>query len=398
MTVSQYKIFYQIKFPILLFLPICIVDVALKQLYEVAGNQAPRENRPSQSHPYENIIGFIRKGYKILILMRGLPGSGKSTLAITLLSYGLGQVNRDEFIFSTDDYFKKSGHYKYNPRELEDAHLWNQRRCFSSMKRGVSPIIIDNTNVQLWEMQVYCVMATQYGYMIEVATPLTHWALDPKILANKNSHRVDKKKIKEMLERYEHNVTTKVLFNKFALNYPMKLPQYRSYPPIKQEQASSSMSVDSVDKPVEKEKKVLVEYVHKFKNRREEDSSTDQLIEIPMEASNDDQNKEGIFLYNLILILIHLCFVPDLISFINEINNPIMTDEFSMKPSQAEMISKQLEENKELMSKMVQLLSQNNLSSQNTQTTKQEMEMEGKFYLIILCYKFILNPFHQIKQ
>ncbi|KAI4457408.1 nedd4-binding protein 2 [Holotrichia oblita] len=338
------------------------MNTACKQLYEIAGSQSPRQIQPSHQNPYEKIIGFIRNGYKILILMRGLPGSGKSTLAIMLLSHGLGQVNRDEFIFSTDDYFRKSGNYKYNPRELDEAHLWNQRRCFSSMKRGVSPIFIDNTNVQAWEMQVYCVMATQYGYMIEIATPWTDWALNPGMLANKNSHGVNKKKIEEMMARYEHNITTQVLFKKFSLNYSAKLPQYRLYPPITQGQTPGAASADSVDKPVKKEKKVLVEYVHKFKNRREEpteeSTSENQLIDIPNEPNNEDHNND------------------DLISFINEINNPVAMDESLMKPNQAEQISKQLEENKELMSKMMALLSRKNLAMQDIEMTMEVSKME----------------------
>ncbi|KRT78779.1 hypothetical protein AMK59_8644 [Oryctes borbonicus] len=262
---------------------------------------SPWQGSSPQYDHLSHVVALIRDGCKILILMRGLPGSGKSTLASLLLKEGLGQVFHDEFIFSTDDYFKKSGHYTYDPTQLDEAHRWNQRRCFSNMKKAVSPIIIDNTNLQLREMRVYCVMAVQYGYIVEIMEPNTPWALNPNTLAIRNSHGVDKKKIGEMKTRYQQNLTVADLFKEFCLQYTVQMPQERKYPLLPTPQPIP-MSTDIVDKPKKKETKVPVEYVHKFKTRHDDSpdkvracADADQLLDIGNERKQKETNSEGVF-------------------------------------------------------------------------------------------------------
>ncbi|XP_063475378.1 NEDD4-binding protein 2-like 1 isoform X4 [Symphalangus syndactylus] len=65
-------------------------------------------------------------------------------------------------IFSTDDFFfREDGAYEFNPDFLEEAHEWNQKRARKAMRNGISPIIIDNTNLHAWEMKPYAVMVFQ---------------------------------------------------------------------------------------------------------------------------------------------------------------------------------------------------------------------------------------------
>lgn len=75
--------------------------------------------------------------------MRGLPGSGKSTLAKKLA----GQAG---VIYSTDDFFMIKGEYVYDPKKIGEYHQKNFERTSESIKKGVSPIVIDNTNIKLW--------------------------------------------------------------------------------------------------------------------------------------------------------------------------------------------------------------------------------------------------------
>lgn len=100
----------------------------------------------------DTIKNRVRKHERILIIMRGVPGCGKSSLAKKMQGNGV--------VLSTDDYFVNSyGEYYFDPRSLPEAHSWNQRRADREMKASTNPIIIDNTNLDAWEMQPYICMA-----------------------------------------------------------------------------------------------------------------------------------------------------------------------------------------------------------------------------------------------
>ncbi|KFP88237.1 NEDD4-binding protein 2-like 2, partial [Acanthisitta chloris] len=145
---------------------------------------------------------------KLLILLRGLPGSGKSTLARILL----GQSS-DGIVFSTDDYFRQQDGYTYNAAQLGDAHEWNQKRAKQAMEHGKSPVIIDNTNTQAWEMKPYVEVALEKGYRVEFHEPDTWWKFDPEELEKRNKHGVTREKIAQMLERYEYQISIPTVMN-----------------------------------------------------------------------------------------------------------------------------------------------------------------------------------------
>ncbi|KAM9027918.1 NEDD4-binding protein 2 isoform 2-T2 [Ara ararauna] len=139
---------------------------------------------------------------QVLVLLRGVPGSGKSYLARTLLEDNPGGV-----ILSTDDYFYKHGQYQFDPNCLGEAHDWNRKRAKEAFEMRISPIIIDNTNIQAWEMKPYVTLAQQFKYKVVFREPGTWWKFKPKELERRNIHGVSKEKIKRMLERYEHCLT-----------------------------------------------------------------------------------------------------------------------------------------------------------------------------------------------
>lgn len=113
---------------------------------------------------------------KLLILMRGLPGSGKSTLAQKLKgAHGI--------VLSTDDYFQRNKHYKFDAIALGEAHEWNQKRAKKALEKQISPVIIDNTNTQCWEMKPYALMGTRLGYHIKIMEPDNPWKWNVKELA-----------------------------------------------------------------------------------------------------------------------------------------------------------------------------------------------------------------------
>uniref|UniRef100_A0A6I8MXL8 NEDD4 binding protein 2 like 1 n=2 Tax=Ornithorhynchus anatinus TaxID=9258 RepID=A0A6I8MXL8_ORNAN len=75
------------------------------------------------------------------------------------------------------------------------------------MRNGDSPIIIDNTNLQSWEMRPYAVMALENNYEVIFREPDTRWKFNVQELARRNIHGVSKEKIRRMKEWYEHGVT-----------------------------------------------------------------------------------------------------------------------------------------------------------------------------------------------
>jgi len=148
---------------------------------------------------------------KTLYILRGISGSGKSTLAKQMLQDNNLDPENDykSHIFSTDDYFVDPTTQKYNfdPTQLGKAHNWNQRRATEAMKKGVSPIIIDNTNTQKWEAKPYVVEAVNNGYQVVIQETTTPWAKNATELAKRNEHGVPVEAIQRMLDRWEIDFT-----------------------------------------------------------------------------------------------------------------------------------------------------------------------------------------------
>ncbi len=129
-------------------------------------------------------IDFITKT-KIMFVMRGLSGSGKSTVVELLTKTYPGAV-----ICSADHYFMQGGVYKFDLSLLSAAHQQSQSAAANACQSGINTVIIDNTNVQRWEMKPYLDQASFHGYLVVIVTPKTPWRLDPEELARRNSHGV----------------------------------------------------------------------------------------------------------------------------------------------------------------------------------------------------------------
>ncbi|NXL42494.1 N4BP2 protein, partial [Podilymbus podiceps] len=173
---------------------------------KVWGNQDRNSNLNLSQAQQPPVCHMMRKKMhligQVLVLLRGAPGSGKSYLARTLLEDNPGGI-----ILSTDDYFYKHGQYHYDPDCLVEAHDWNRKRAKEAFEMRISPIIIDNTNIQAWEMKPYVTLAQQFKYKVMFREPDTWWKFKPKELERRNIHGVSKEKIKRMLEQYERCLT-----------------------------------------------------------------------------------------------------------------------------------------------------------------------------------------------
>lgn len=154
-----------------------------------------------------NSIGVgITRPDQILIIMRGIPGSGKSTKAKELIGNGV--------IHSTDDVLEALGDYNeifsvmketndFSP--LFKAHNTNIKNAKKSILAGVSPIIIDNTNIKKTDMKAYIKDALELGFddvniqFVDVGTG----GLTAEALAERNTHGVPLGTITKMIASHK---------------------------------------------------------------------------------------------------------------------------------------------------------------------------------------------------
>lgn len=71
------------------------------------------------------------------------------------------------------------------------------------MKEGKPLIIIDNTNIRLWEMRKYVEAGEQFSYEIKIQQADSPWAFNYRQCAKKNNHGVPEMSVKNMCDNYE---------------------------------------------------------------------------------------------------------------------------------------------------------------------------------------------------
>lgn len=196
-------------------------------------------------HPLmEEICKEINAGIKVMIIMRGLPGSGKTYLGRKIVDETVGGDYR-RHIFSSDNFFYDvNGMYKYDIEKLSEAHAFNQNCVFKRAYDGWSPIIVDNTNMKLWEMHIYCKYAVQFGYIVRVLEPTTPWAWNLTRLSQMNEHSVPRESIERMLLKYEKLNGEQELLATFQLSYRVPIPQFRHNPPFRAYEEQSTPEED----------------------------------------------------------------------------------------------------------------------------------------------------------
>ncbi|XP_021340102.1 uncharacterized protein LOC110441305 isoform X2 [Mizuhopecten yessoensis] len=169
-----------------------------------------KKGPPTKLTDIEEVEAKIKAGHKCFVMLRGLPGSGKSTLARKLQH----TTSKPGVVLSSDDYFIQNGIYRFEPHLLSEAHEWNRLRTIQNLHNGCTPVVVDNTNTQVWEMKPYIKQAQKFGYDISFLEPDTQWKFQPKELARRNTHGVPLSKIRMMLERYEKGLTVEQVLGK----------------------------------------------------------------------------------------------------------------------------------------------------------------------------------------
>jgi len=151
----------------------------------------------------KNILGIeVTRPNQELIVMRGIPGAGKSTETKKRIGNGVSH--------STDDLIEKAGDYNeffaamiaagdFSP--LSKMHAQNVKNAIASMNSGVSPVIIDNTNIKMNEPKQIVVAALKMGFaddnikFVDIGTA----GLEAEELAKRNTHGVPLEKIEQMI-------------------------------------------------------------------------------------------------------------------------------------------------------------------------------------------------------
>lgn len=157
--------------------------------------------------------------HKTLIIARGPSGSGKSMMSRILAE----KFNAP--IFASDDFWMNSGEYQFDPDYIGESHFWNHGRAEEAMQGNEPVIIIDNTNVQFWEMRKYAIMAQEYGYSVvfkepdwdpRLKTPEGRWNVN---FLEEMQNQPDREKkvplqvLELMVDKYEYNPTMESVLN-----------------------------------------------------------------------------------------------------------------------------------------------------------------------------------------
>lgn len=154
----------------------------------------------------KNILGVaVSRPNQELIIMRGVSGAGKSTKAKSLVGEGV--------IHSTDSIIERNGDYNTFFNTLNESKDWsglskmhstNLKEAIESMKAGISPVCVDNTNIKMNEAKSYVKAALEMGFadnnikFVDVGTA----GLTAEQLAARNTHGVPVEKIKQMMDSH----------------------------------------------------------------------------------------------------------------------------------------------------------------------------------------------------
>jgi len=139
---------------------------------------------------------------KLFIVMRGVPGSGKTSFVLNFVS---SQFKDNYAICSADDcpiYYDENNNYNWTQEKCSVAHSYCHKQFNDAIHRGVSFIILDNTNMQVKDFQPYVSKAKDAGYEIAyIEFPPDEAKL--KDCAKRNSHNVSLEIIERMAKRWE---------------------------------------------------------------------------------------------------------------------------------------------------------------------------------------------------
>lgn len=129
---------------------------------------------------------------KKVIIMRGISGSGKSTWV---------KKNVPEAVVcSADHHFINDGVYKFDWRELKQAHAACFKKFHEAVTCGLGVIVIDNTNTELHEISRYLGVIELFEYDLEIV----RIECDLSVAQARNVHEVPPESVRAQSVRFEN--------------------------------------------------------------------------------------------------------------------------------------------------------------------------------------------------
>jgi tRNA uridine 5-carbamoylmethylation protein Kti12 len=133
-----------------------------------------------------------------VMILRGLPGCGKSYFVRELRRAG-----REVMVVSADDYLERHGTYRFHGEDLPEAHNVCFKRYLEAVtgrRYAADVLVVDNTNVKLWEFSPYVAVAKAVGVPFEII----HVRCPVKVAIERNIHRVPARSIERMARGFEN--------------------------------------------------------------------------------------------------------------------------------------------------------------------------------------------------
>lgn len=153
-------------------------------------------NAPYLSH--KETVHFLRTHGRLLFLLRGLPGSGKGIVATELK-----RLYPDSRTYCADMFFSSPMAPERSHDTMRESHVLCVRKIEGFMVENVPVVINRNTNVRVWEIAVYLVLAAKYGYTAILIDMPRYVTNDPQVLALTNNKGLDWMYMSNRLNNWE---------------------------------------------------------------------------------------------------------------------------------------------------------------------------------------------------
>ncbi|KAL0596340.1 NEDD4-binding protein 2 [Plecturocebus cupreus] len=257
----------------------------------------------------------------------------------------LQEDNPSGVILSTDDYFYINGQYQFDVKYLGEAHEWNQNRAKEAFEKKISPIIIDNTNLQAWEMKPYVALSQKHKYKVVFREPDTWWKFKPKELARRNIHGVSKEKISRMLEHYQRFVSVPIIMSS---SVPEKIERIELCAYSCEDRSTSTSNLelneeiyfaDSLE--IKRNENLLKDYMkfldtEEFMNEDEQEMEEILMAGSSLSAGVSEEDKTeilnptAVMARSLTIDCLELALPPELAFQLNELFGPVGIDSGSL--------------------------------------------------------------------